>query len=395
LEPQWNPEEIMTEKTFPESPGLRLKMHANGKTGSYSVLVRVAGRKSRLQVGDFPGLTLTKAERIAAELRSDATRGKDLAAEKRELKVKAAAAGTVDDAADAYLAGLAKRSASHIRTETWALRAIIADMGAGKLAPSMITEAMVLRALDAEERDATRKAKYSALKRMITKLWRRRVIDENVFDRIDKVQPPTARERFLTAAEVQAVWGGLGHLSQPHQDLYRLLLCLPLRRGEASMITGEMVDLDEMTLTLPASVTKSDREFVVPLNRQAAEILAGRIAGCGLGALFLAPSSGRPISNFSKPLAKLQAVSGTSGWRLHDLRRTIATAMAEAGVDFAGVDTLLNHAASESKGGVKGIYNRAKLEEPKARAMRLWGDLLDRAIETGSFKARDNVLKIA
>ena len=83
-------------------------------------------------------------------------------------------------------------------------------------------------------------------------------------------------------------------------------------------------------------------------------------------------------------------------FRLHDFRRTFTTAVAEAGVDFATADMLLNHAASASRGGIVAVYNKAQLKGPKRRAMDLWSELLDRAIRVGTFEAgSDNVIKIA
>lgn len=60
-------------------------------------------------------------------------------------------------------------------------------------------------------------------------------------------------------------------------------------------------------------------------------------------------------------------------WRIHDLRRTVATGMGELGVQPHVVEAVLNH-ISGSKAGVAGIYNRATDRKEKAEALALWAD---------------------
>jgi len=63
-------------------------------------------------------------------------------------------------------------------------------------------------------------------------------------------------------------------------------------------------------------------------------------------------------------------------WRLHDLRRTAATMMAELGVLPHIVEAILNH-VSGHKAGVAGIYNRARYENDRRAALQLWANKVD------------------
>jgi integrase len=58
-------------------------------------------------------------------------------------------------------------------------------------------------------------------------------------------------------------------------------------------------------------------------------------------------------------------------WRLHDLRRTAVTGMAELGIPPHIVEAVLNH-ISGAKAGVAGIYNRAAYAEEKKAALERW-----------------------
>src|SRR5262249_48660915 len=59
-------------------------------------------------------------------------------------------------------------------------------------------------------------------------------------------------------------------------------------------------------------------------------------------------------------------------WRLHDLRRTCATVMADRlGVLPYIVEAVLNH-VSGHKAGVAGVYNRARYENEVRDALTKW-----------------------
>jgi integrase len=58
---------------------------------------------------------------------------------------------------------------------------------------------------------------------------------------------------------------------------------------------------------------------------------------------------------------------------LHDLRRSVATHMAEIGIAPHIVEAILNH-VSGHKAGVAGIYNRAAYDKEKRAALALWAD---------------------
>jgi integrase len=60
-------------------------------------------------------------------------------------------------------------------------------------------------------------------------------------------------------------------------------------------------------------------------------------------------------------------------WRLHDIRRTVATGMADIGVQPHVIEAVLNH-VSGHKAGVAGVYNRASYAAEKREALTLWGD---------------------
>jgi integrase len=88
-----------------------------------------------------------------------------------------------------------------------------------------------------------------------------------------------------------------------------------------------------------------------------------------------------PVSGWSWLKRQLDRLAGFEGWQMHDFRRSLVTHCAEAGADIAVLDTLLNHAASMTRGGIIGVHQRATLIEPMREVMKLWDRLLTEALE--------------
>ena len=71
--------------------------------------------------------------------------------------------------------------------------------------------------------------------------------------------------------------------------------------------------------------------------------------------------------------------------RAHDLRRSVATWMAEHGIEPAHIEAVLNH-YSGHRSGVAGVYNRAQYARQIRAALSLWDDHLRSLIEGGKRK---------
>jgi integrase len=73
-------------------------------------------------------------------------------------------------------------------------------------------------------------------------------------------------------------------------------------------------------------------------------------------------SSGRnPIGGLRARKAKLDKLSGLTGWVIHDLRRTARSLMSRAGVDADIAERCLGHVI----GGVREVYDRHSFLEDK------------------------------
>jgi hypothetical protein len=91
------------------------------------------------------------------------------------------------------------------------------------------------------------------------------------------------------------------------------------------------------------------------------------------------------ISGFSKAKTALdQRIAKTVGehprsWRVHDLRRTLATGLQRLGVRFEVTEAVLNH-ISGSKAGVAGIYQRHDWKDEKRAALTAWANHVEKLL---------------
>jgi len=70
---------------------------------------------------------------------------------------------------------------------------------------------------------------------------------------------------------------------------------------------------------------------------------------------------------------------------LHDIRRTVATRMADIGVLPHIIEAVLNH-YSGHKAGVAGVYNRSAYERDVRNALAMWEDRIRTLVEGGEQK---------
>src|SRR6185437_10290019 len=84
------------------------------------------------------------------------------------------------------------------------------------------------------------------------------------------------------------------------------------------------------------------------------------------------PGRGGVFNGFSKSKADLDARSGIIEWRLHDIRRTLATGLQKLGVRLEVTEAVLNH-VSGSRAGIVGVYQRHTWADEKRASLAAWG----------------------
>jgi integrase len=126
---------------------------------------------------------------------------------------------------------------------------------------------------------------------------------------------------------------------------------------------------------------------IVPLSAPAQDQLRGAPR---LGELVF-PGLRGTFNGFSKAKAALDAKSSVRDWRLHDLRRTMATGLQRLGVRLEVTEQVLNH-VSGSRAGIVGVYQRHDFASEKRAALEAWGEHVLAIV--GGRDAADNVVTL-
>jgi integrase len=180
-----------------------------------------------------------------------------------------------------------------------------------------------------------------------------------------------SRDRVLTPEELRKLWRSLGE--DKFSDVVRLLLLTAQRRTEIGKLAWSEIDVGRKLITLAADRVKNSRSHELPLSRQALAVIERyrRTTDFVFG--------GKGFQEWAVAKAALDQRAGIAPWRLHDLRRTAATGMAELGVQPHIIEAVLNH-VSGHKAGVAGIYNRARYEGEMRDALTKWADHVEALI---------------
>lgn len=188
----------------------------------------------------------------------------------------------------------------------------------------------------------------------------------------------SSRDRVLTQDELRKLWRGLGE--GRFADIVRLLLLTGQRRTEIGALQWSEIDLSRKVIALSPDRTKNGRAHDVPLSRQALAVIERQPHRNSTDYLF---SDATGFRDWNDAKVQLDERIWIAPWRLHDLRRSAATYMAEIGVLPHVIEQAINH-VSGHKAGVAGIYNRSKMTDAVRDALQRWADHLDRITGEGN-----------
>jgi integrase len=228
--------------------------------------------------------------------------------------------------------------------------------------------------------DAHARAMFTALSSLFGWLAKHRRVGANPCTGVYRPDAPKARDRVLTDAEIVAFWHACDDIGEPFGQLLKLLLLTGCRLNEVAGMRRSEVSEDGATWSLPGARTKNGRPHVVPFAPLARDILATvkPIAG-DVGFVFTTTGT-TPVKGWSKIKGRLDEAMQVPAWRLHDLRRTAATGMAEIGIAPHIVEACLNH-VSGARASVAGIYNRALHGAEKRAALERWASHVHGLVE--------------
>jgi integrase len=351
-------------------PGFALRVsYGGGKSWVY--FYRLGNRLRRKSLGTYPAVTLTEARELWRKAKHEVSLGRDpawrdssgsnfetVAREwlKRDQAQNKSVAEVTRVVEKELLPAWRHRSITDIRQhDILVLADTIADRG------SVVMARRVL----------------AYVHRLFRWAKGRGIIESNPAADLPKPGRETKRDRVLTDDELAAVWKNAEAVGWPYGDAIRLLILTGARRSEISDL--QWPEVDDSTVKLTGARTKNGEPHKIPLSAPAILVFSQipRIAGSEF--VF-----GKPLSGGAWSQAKLKfATTDIPHWRIHDLRRTVATGLQRLGFNLQVIEAVLAH-TSGSRSGVVGTYQRHSFDAEKRTALETWGAHVMVLVKDGS-----------
>jgi integrase len=362
--------------------GLAVRVAPSGvKTWDLAYRIRGLGKTRRMSLGRVADVSLEKARERANQLTSAARTSRDLIAEEEESRAAAASRLTVNQLIELYVR---RRVTGRLRTaldiERRLNRALapIFNRYADDIRRRDVRELLDAAADQGIEREAEKRRQTVGA--MFRWALSQDIVEADPTAGLKAYDPGTPRDRVLTLEEIKALWRWLGSDALPSDpaDILKLQLLTGARCGEISGFCAEEIDREEWIWTLPAARSKNKRPRVTPLVGVARQIIEARLLTLQSGPLFMAETgtvlTAAHIGHYllarcdKLPIAKFTT---------HDLRRTVATVLAEMGVPLDLVAAVVGHEAGgkETRTLVR-HYVRTDLVERKIHVLSAWDERL-------------------
>jgi integrase len=184
-----------------------------------------------------------------------------------------------------------------------------------------------------------------------------------------------SRSRILSDDELRAIWPAA---EGPFGAMIKFILLTGARRNEARY--GRWSEIVDSDWTIPGERYKTGIDHLIPLSKLALSVLGERSSD------WLFSLNGNPVVIFRRKAA-IEKASGTSGWTLHDCRRTARSLLSRAGVNADVAERCLGHVIP----GVRGVYDRHEYHREKAHAFEALAALVERIVQPPA----DNVRQLA
>jgi integrase len=371
-------------------PGLRLRLTPGG-TATWVLACRDRhGRMRRFPLGGYPATGISDARNRARELHTRVRQqGADPIADRRRDRVIGAAAKVGEGTLSALLALYERQRGTGLKRWAEAKRSMEVVFK-----PLLGRPLVTLKAQDFQmlaDAYGARHAAGAAVRyvRPVVKWGATRGYIGSGVATLYLPVPVKRRRRILTRDEIDAVLPVLRASDRPYGAAMRFMLLTLTRRQESALARWRDVNMEARTWTIPE--TKNGEMHVVPLSRQAIDLLRSRLPVDDAdnlkhpdpSALIFATSTGAPLGNWDRETKMLQGASGTEGWTRHDLRRTGATMLGDMGELPDIIEAALNHVSIRSP--LAATYNRSRYRPQVAAALQRLADALD-GIEAGAAK---------
>ena len=371
-------------------PGLHLRVGA--RKASWLFEKRIKGGKPRKHtLGAYCSwsadgqrspikMTLAEARRLAIEIDAESAKGIDRVAIQEKKKREAEQAEAAKVALCTVLRRYEELKLKQLRTGADRSRSLRNALEPHLSAPVLnLTKAQLQAIIDdkaTEGRLVFANRIRSYLRAFTNWAAKRDYLPIDIGKDLEGTGTEMPRDRVLSLGEMRCIFHSSFELGPLWGPMFRLLILTGQRRGEISTLRWDEVNLQARTITLSGQRTKNRRPHTTHLSPAALSVLENIERN---GKFVFTTTSVTPSSGISKAKRKLDELLGdrVAPWRLHDVRRAMATALAEAGVPEGVVDRIQNHSAvGSAPSAVARVYQQSDLLPQRAAALDRWAEMI-------------------
>lgn len=381
-----------------DSGGLFLYISpAGGKSWRWKFYVD--GKEKLMTLGRYPDVSLAEARERRDQARKVKAAGEDPMVKRRNEQVqrRISAENSFESVAKAWLDQWSPtKSPRHVAYVRRRLEAdVFPEIGARPVseiqAPEMV--AMVKKIAGRGALDISKRA-YQTCGQVFRYAIAHGLAQRNP---ATDVKPgdvlPARRQEHYSRVDSRELPALLRHIDayqgSPVTRLAMKLMALTfVRTSELIGASWEEIDMEERTWRIPAERMKMRAPHIVPLSRQALDVLKTLQLVTGQSPLVFPGERNRkkPMSN-NTILAALKRMGYQGRMTGHGFRGLASTILHEQGFDHAHIELQLAHSERDR---VAAAYNHAKYLAQRAALMQHWADYLDATLQGkvvfGNFK---------
>jgi integrase len=324
-----------------DSPaGFGIRIYPSGRK-SFLISYRIHNRKRQMTLGDVGVITLDEARKKAKKALAKLLDGID----PLEERDKAAHGEIMKSLADTYMSRYAK-----VHKKTWETdekrieRHVTPNIGNRQIKSITRNELAALHSRIGATAPYEANRVIELLSKMfeLAKQWG--FLEENASNPAKGIKAfkEEKRDRWVTPEELPKLTQAIDR----EENFYArhaiwLYLLTGTRKSELLEAKWEDIDMVRRELRLPD--TKAGRKHYIPLSDPALLILKNLPRLEGNPYIFPGQVEGQHLINIDKPWRRIKAQAGIEDVRLHDLRRTVGSWLAQSGNSLHLIGKVLNH----------------------------------------------------
>lgn len=320
--------------------GFGVRVYPTGRK-AFVLSYRQHGRKRLMSLGYYGVLTLEQARDEARAHLVAVTHGNDPLSEAQRI----AHGETIKQLSEAYLDRHAQAQKKTWRTDASMIkRLVLPRWGSLK-----ITSVKRVDIAEAHRRiGATRPYAANRFVELMSKMYEL----AKLWDFVDADYPnpargikpfaETKRDRFVTSEEMPKLARAIDEETSPFvRTAFWLYLLTGMRKRE--LLQAKWADIDMANKLWRLPVTKSNRPHHIPLSQRVIALLSSLPREDGNPHVIVGAHAGKPLNNIDKAWRRVRARAGLDDVRIHDLRRTAGSHLAQDGAPLHLIGKILNH----------------------------------------------------